>query len=196
MLPGAMPPLIQMVSSDAAYRMANAHLTSMSPSLGDRLQDALGGDALRRLPTVTVSSAESHVGQYHRVDREASPMSHRKSASPHHRSELARHLVGKHADGSATSSHVYTSDMEPTKTMTSSVSTPPSLQPATSSVDGVSPESRVGSFDRQMSTTMPTLLPAVSLPGGNGLDEDKENEEDDSLGPDERVSLLLVYLHF
>ena len=119
-------------------------------------------------------------------------MSHRKSASPHHRSELARHLVGKHADGSAASSRVNTSDVEPMKTMTSSASTPPSLQPATSGVEGVSPESRVGAFDRQMSTSMPTLLPAVSLPGGNGMDEDKENEEDDSLGPDERVSPSLV----
>ena len=193
-----MPPLLQMVSStDAVYRVASQN--TLITSVGDRAQDSLGGDIPRRLPMVTVSTTESQVGvrDYLRAEHDASPISHRKSSSPYQKSELARHLVGKQTDRNVPkscandrTSEVMT-DAEPTKSVSSSVSTPPALQPAMSVADGVSPESlQVGSLDRRMSASMPTLLPAVSLPGGNGMDDDKENEEDVSLSPDERVSFV------
>ena len=190
-----MPLLLQMVTSDAAHR--GVAQNSMPPSVGDRLHETMS-DIRRYPPLVTVSTVESR-------ERDASLTTHlrerdasRLKSSPHHRSEFPRHLVAKQPDGNVDLRYANNSLTSPDARLvtrpesSSSLSPPPALQPATNTNDA-SPRFdslRVGMLERQVSASMPTLLPAVSLPGGDGTDDDKENEEDDSVDPDERVCLF------
>ena len=194
-----MPLLLQMVTSDAAHRAQSQN--SMPIPVGDRLHESMSD--MRRFPPprVTVSSVESQDSLYHR-DRDASSTTHFKS-SPRHRPDPPRHLVNINKQPDVNPDSRYTNNSSSTSesvddarisTKSSSLSPPPALLPATNDASPRMDSLRVGMLERQVSASMPTLLPAVSLPGGDGTDEDKENEEDDGVDPDERVRLFSLFL--
>ena len=196
-----MPLLLQMVTSDAAHRAQSQN--SMPIPVGDRLHESMSDMRRYPSPRITVSAVESQDALYHR-DRDVSSTTHLKS-SPRHRPDPPRHLVNINKQPDINPDSRYTNNSSSTSesvadarisTKSSSLSPPPALLPATNDASPRMDSLRVGMLERQVSASMPTLLPAVSLPGGDGTDEDKENEEDDGVDPDERVRLFSLFTYF